>query len=150
MTVVTRPQIVEAQLMLIARMGRCPYCWLCCLYKLPIRRLCITANRSLFNECSYKTTNCWRSVDDHFNQLSIQYLLPSMIVVIMIWTSLLSVWEIKTLPFGKAERSNILALFTLTWLKFIYLAKRFIVPTIDICINRCSQATTYHSPIIYL
>jgi len=53
-------------------------------------------------------------------------------------------------PCGKAKRSNILALFTLTGLKMMYLAKRFIAPAIHLFINRYSQATTHHLPMIYL
>jgi len=121
-----------------------------CLYKFPICQLCITATKSLFNDRTYKTTNRWHSVDIHVNVLSIQHLLPSIIVFIMIWTYWLSFWQIETLPFGKAVRSNILALFTVAWLKLIYLAKRFIAPALSLFISQCLQATAHHSPIIYL
>jgi len=118
--------------------------------QLPIHRLCITTTRSQFNYCSYKITNCWRSVDSYFNVLSIQHPLPSIIVFVTIWTYWLSSWQIVTRPYGKAERSNILALFTLKLLKFIYLAKRFIMPAIHLFMNPYSQATAHHSPRIYL
>jgi len=68
----------------------------------------------------------------------------------MIWTCWLSFWQIETRPCGKAEPSNILALFALTWLKFIYPAKRFIVRAIHLFINRYSQATAHHVPKICL
>ena len=96
------------------------------------------------------TTNCWRSVDAYFNVLSSQHLRSSTIVFIMIQTDWLSFCQIETRPCGKAERSNILSLFTLTWLKIIYLAKRFIAPTVHLFSNRYSQSTAYCSPIIYL
>ena len=35
-------------------------------YRLPIHRLCITTDKSLFNYMTYKTQNRWRSVDAHF------------------------------------------------------------------------------------
>jgi len=127
-----------------------PCCCLFCLHKLPICRLCITETKLLFNYRTYKTTNRWRSVDAHFNILFIQHLLPSIIVVIIIWAYWWSFWQIKTLLCSKAMHSNILSLFTFTRPRFIYLAKRFIVSAIHLFINRYSQATTHHSPIIYL
>jgi len=126
--------------------------WRClvCIWKLPIRRGCITPTRSLFNDCTYKTTNRWHCVNAHCILLSIQHQLPSIIVFIMIWTHWMSFSQIKTLPYGKPERSNILARFAPTWLEFIYLAKRFIAPAIHLFINQYSQATAHRSPIIYL
>jgi len=150
MTVLTRPQIIDALLTLILRKWQWSYWCLFCLFKLPICRLCITATRSLFNYRTYKTRDCWPPIDGHCTVWSIQHLLPSIIVCIMIWTYWLSFWQIETLPFGKAECSNILALLALTWLTFIYLAKRFIAPAIHQLIDRYSQATDHHSPIIYL
>jgi len=150
MTVLSRPQIIDSPLTLILRMGRLPCCCLVCLHKLPIRCLCITATRSPFNYHIYMTTNRLHSVDAPFDPLSIQNLLPYIIVFIMIWAYWLSFWQIETLPFGKAERSNILALFALPWLKFIYLAKTFIAPAIHLLIYRYSQTTAHHSAIIYL
>jgi len=121
---------------------------------LPIKpamhQLCITDTKSLFNYCTYKTWNRWHSIDAHFNALSIQHLLPSIIVFIMIRTYRYSFWQIETWPSGKAEHSNILALFALTQLKFMYLAKSIIVPTIHLFINPLSQATAHHSLIIYV
>jgi len=117
---------------------------------LPIHRLCITATKSLFNNHTYTTTNHWCSIDAQFNVLSIQYLLSSMIVFIMIWTYWSSFWHAENWPCGKAEYSNILALFTLTQLTFMYLAKSFIAPAIYLFINRYSQATAHHALIIYL
>jgi len=102
------------------------------------------------NYRTYKTTNCWRSVDTHFDWLSIQHLLPSIIVFILIWLYRLSFCLSETRPCGKAERRNHIALFTLTRLKMMYHAKRFIAPAIHLFMNRYSQVTSYHSPIIHL
>jgi len=102
------------------------------------------------NNRTYLTTNCWRSIDAHFNVLSIQHLLLSIIDFILV--SLDGLWFclIKTQPSGKAERRNYLALFTLTQRKMMYHAKRFIAPAIHLFMNRYSQSTSYHLPIIYL
>jgi len=121
-----------------------------CQKKLPICRLCITASKSLFNHHTYKTTHRWHNIDAQFEVLSIQHLLPSIIVFIMIWTYWLSFWQIESQPCGKAERSNIQALIALTGLIFIYLAKRFIAPGQHLFINRYPQASAHHSSIIYL
>jgi len=75
MTGLTRPHIVEALLTLILRMGQ----WLCCchlhLQKLPIHWLCITATRSLLNDRTYKSTNCWRCFDTHSQNCAVSVLL---------------------------------------------------------------------------
>jgi len=42
-------------------------------------QLCITVTISLFNDHTDKTPNSWYSVDTHFNVLSIQHLLPSIL-----------------------------------------------------------------------
>jgi len=132
------------------RMGRWLCCYLFCQCKLPVRPLCITTTKSLLNYRTYKPANHWRSVDTHFNVLSIQHLLPSIIVFILIWLYQLSFCMIETRPCGKAEQRNYVALFTLTRLKMMHRAKRFIAPAIHLFMNRYSQATSYHSPIIYL
>ena len=116
----------------------------------PIRPLCVTTTKSLVNYGSYKTSNRWRSVDAHFNVLSIHHLRPLIIIFILIWLYRLSFWMNKARPCGKAERDNNLALCTLTWLKIMYHAKRFIAPAIYLFMNRYSHATSYNSPIIYL
>jgi len=143
-------KIIDAPLILILRIGRWPCCCLWCPQKLPIRQLYITATKTLLNYRTYRTTNLWRSLDSHYNVLSIQHLLPSSIIFIMIWTYWLCFWQIVSQPCGKAECSNILALFALKLLIFIYLATRFIAPAIHLFMNRYSQATAYHPPIIYL
>jgi len=74
-TKLTRPQIVDALLTLMLRMGRWPCCYLFCQWKLPIRRLCITTTRSLVNYRNYKTTNCWCSVDAHAKSGAVTVLL---------------------------------------------------------------------------
>jgi len=94
--------------------------------------------------------NHWHSIDAHFNVLSIQHLLPSMIVFLMVWLYWLSFGEMETRWCGKAERSTILALCTLTWLKMICPAKRFIAPAIPLFLNRYSQATAHCSPLMNL
>jgi len=135
-TVLTRPQILDAPFTLSHRMGWWP-CWcLFCVYKLALCWVCITATRSLCSYRTYKIKNCWRSIDAHFTISSIQHLLPWLTVFIMIWTYWWSFCRIETLPFGKAEHSNIIALFALTWLNFIYVAKQIIVPAIHLFINR--------------
>ena len=68
----------------------------------------------------------------------------------MFWTYSLTVWQIETRPCGKAEPSNILALFILILLKYKYLAKRIIALAIHLFINRYSQVTAHHSPMIDL
>ena len=57
---------------------------------LPIQWLCITATKSLFNYCTYKTTNCSGSVDAHLHGLSVQNLLPMIIGFIIIRPSWLT------------------------------------------------------------
>jgi len=45
--------------------------WQChilfCVQRLPIGRLCITANKSIANYLTYQTKNHWRSVNAHFH-----------------------------------------------------------------------------------
>jgi len=65
MAILTSPQIIDAPLTLILRMGWWLCCCLCCLYTMRICRLCITATRSLFNDHPYKTTNHWRCIVAH-------------------------------------------------------------------------------------
>ena len=61
-----RPSIIDALLMLILRMWQRLCCCLFCLYRVPIRWLCLTASKSLPNYLTYKTKNCWCSVDTQF------------------------------------------------------------------------------------
>jgi len=129
-------KFVNAPLTIILRMRWWPCCYLLHLWKLQIRLWWMTTTKSLVNYRTYKTTNRWRTVDAHCNILSIQHLQRSIIVFIMIWPYWLSFCLIETQPCVKAEWRNILALFTLTWLKMMYLAKRFIAPAIHLCINR--------------
>ena len=117
---------------------------------LPIQWLCITATKSFCNYLTYKTTNCWHSVDAAFNVLSSQNLLPSIIVFIMMRTDCLPFWLIETRPFGKAKSIDILALFALIRMKFIYLAKQSISPAIHLFSNWYSHATVHYSLIIHL
>jgi len=128
-------RLVEAPLRLLLSIARWPRYCVFCQYELPIRQLCIPETKPLLNYSTYKTRNRWHSVDAHFNLLFIQHLLPSIIVFIMGWNYWLSFWKIKTRPCAKAEHSNILALFALTRLTVIYLAKRFIAPGIHLFIN---------------
>jgi len=93
---------------------------------------------------------CWRSVDAHFNVLSFQNLLPSIIVLILICTYWLDFWLIETRPIGKAEPPNIPLLLALILLKCIHLAKWFISPAILLRINLYSHVTAYYSPKIFL
>jgi len=105
------------------RMRQWPWCYLFCQLKLRIHPICITTTKSLVNYRTYKTTDCWRSIDTHLKVLSIQHLLPSIYVFILIWLYWLSFCLIEIWPCGKAERHNYLALFTLTWLKILYQSK---------------------------
>ena len=95
-TILTRPHITDAPLTLSLRTGRWMYCCLFGIYKLTIHPLHTTAARSLFNYCTYKNTNCWRLVGSNLNELSIQYLLPSIkffyhdLNVLIDWDSALS------------------------------------------------------------
>ena len=54
-------RIVDAPLILIPRLGQWPCGSPICIWKLPIRRLWITATKTLVNYSTYKTTNRWRS-----------------------------------------------------------------------------------------
>ena len=76
--------------------------------------------------------------------------LPSIIAFILIWTYWLSFRRIETGPFGKAEPRNVLALVAPIILKFIHLAKWFILPAMLLLINQYSLATAQYSPIISL
>jgi hypothetical protein len=127
-----------------AKNGRWPCCYLFCQWTLPICPLCITMTKSLVNYHTFKTRNHWRSIDAHFN------VLPSIIVFTLIWLYRLSFYMIVTWPCGKAERHNNLAPITLTRLKMMYHAKRFIAPAVHLFRNRYLHSTSYHSCIIYL
>jgi hypothetical protein len=98
----TTLQIGDAPLTLILWMVRWPCCCFFCLYKLPIHRLCVTATKSLVKYRTHNSKNHWHSVGTYFNALSIQYLLPSIIVCIMIWTNSVLFWPIENWPWGKA------------------------------------------------
>jgi len=58
-------KIVDTALTLILRLGKWPCCRVVCLLKLPIRRLCLTVTKSLFNYHTYKTNDYWPSFDAH-------------------------------------------------------------------------------------
>ena len=146
----TKLKIVDAPLILILRVGQWPCYCLFCPSKLPIHRFCITATKARLITVLTKP-----QIVDAPLMLSLLYCpfnicLPSTTVFIMIWTYLSSFWQIETWPWGKAKSSNIVTLFALTRLKFIYLAKSFIAPAIHLSINWYSQATAHHSRIIYL
>jgi len=131
-------------------MGRCPYCYLFSHRNLPMLSLCITMAKSLVNYRIYMAINRWHSIDAHFNVLSIQHLLPSICVFMVFWLYRLSFCMIETRPCGKAERRNHVAVFTLTWLKIMNHAKRFIAPAIHLFMNRYPQHTSYNSPRIHV
>jgi len=80
-------KVNDAPLQLILRMRQWLCCCLFCLQMPPIHRLCITATKLPFNYCTYKTRNCWRSVDAHFQNLAVTVslsLLPIMAANMMI------------------------------------------------------------------
>jgi len=74
------------------------------------------------------TDNCWCSVDAYLNVLSNGHLLPSINIFIRIWIYWLSFWLNETQTCGKAECSNILALFTLILLNLYILPKDSLHP----------------------
>ena len=82
----TQPKINDTQLTHIFRMGQWPYGFLYCQERLPVWWLWIAPTMSRFNYPTYKTKNCWRSIDAHFNVLSSQDLLPLLIAFMIIWT----------------------------------------------------------------
>jgi hypothetical protein len=65
-TIHTRLKIIDAPLTLIFRMGLWPCCSLFCQRRLPVRSLWKAAARLLFNYHTYKTKNCWYSIDAYF------------------------------------------------------------------------------------
>ena len=67
--------IVDTPSTIIFRVGRWACCCLLCQYMLPIRHLCITVTTSLFNDHTYKNTNCWLSVDAHSQNAMVTVLL---------------------------------------------------------------------------
>jgi len=101
--------------------------WLChylfCLYRLPIYWLRIAITKLQFNFSTYNTKYYWRFIDAQYNILSIQHLLSSIIVFIIIWSQWFPFWKIATWSFGKAEYRNLLVLVTLIRLKFIHPGK---------------------------
>jgi hypothetical protein len=60
----------EVLLTLIFRFGRWPYHILFCQFRLPILLLSITTTKSLSNDHTYKTKNCWCSVDAHLQDVT--------------------------------------------------------------------------------
>jgi len=143
-------RIVDALLMLIFRLGQCLCRCSFCLFRLPIRRLCITATNSLFNCLAFKTKNCWRSFDADINILSRQNLLWWITVCVLIWIYWFSFGLSATQPFGNAVPSKLHAWVALILLTFKYLAEWFISPAILLYINQYSHATAHYSAIILL
>jgi len=131
------------------RIRQCPCRFLCCLYRLPIHWLCITATKSLSNYHNYKNKDRWYSIDSRFNIFSIHILLPTRIEFIIIWTYRLPFYLIETQPFGKADPSNILALVGFILLRFIYVAQWFILPAILRFSNQYSHVTAQYSPMVF-
>jgi len=75
-----RQNIVDAPLMLIARMGQWPCRLVFCQGRLPVRWLKIAATRSHFNYRTYKTRNDWRSSDADFQDGA-----GSMMLLLLTW-----------------------------------------------------------------
>jgi len=143
-------KMVDTLLTLVLRMWRWLSRYLFRLWQLQICPLWKTTTKSLGNYRTYKTTHRWHSIDGQLDVLLIQHLLPMIIVFSMIWRDWFSFWPFETWPCSKAERRDILALFTLTQLNMMNLAKRFIAAATQLFINQYSQATSHHSPTIYL
>jgi hypothetical protein len=106
--------------------------------------------KSLFNDLTYNTKNCWHSVNAYGNAVSIYNLLPLIIEFIISYTYWPPYCQIETWPFGQTEPNNILVLVILIRLKFIHFDKWFIFPAILLFINEYSHVTAQYSPIIYL
>jgi len=79
------------------------------------------------------TANHWCSIDTHFKVLYSQFLLPSIIVGIIIWTHLLSFCPIDNQPIGKAEPRHILARTSFILPKLIHLFEYCTLPD-DSCL----------------
>jgi len=60
-----RPKIVDAPLKPIFIMGQGTWLYLFSQYWQPILWVCIVTTKSLLNSLTYKTKNCWHSVDAH-------------------------------------------------------------------------------------
>jgi len=61
--------------MLILTMGQWPCCCQFCLWNLPIHQFFLIATVSLFNYHTYRTQNCWRSIDTHSQNWAVMVLL---------------------------------------------------------------------------
>jgi len=60
-----RQKIVHALLTPIFMMGQRMWLYLSCQYRQPILWLCIVTTKLLLNYLTYKTKNCWHSIDAH-------------------------------------------------------------------------------------
>jgi len=117
------PKMVDSPLTLISWMGQWSGRLLFGKERIPASWLWIAPTTLPFNYHTYKTKNCWPSIDAYCNVQSIQDLLPLIIAIINIWTLWMPFNVIRTWLYGKAEPSNSPALVTLIRLKRIYLAK---------------------------
>jgi len=106
-------------------------------------------NQITFELPHWQTNKYWCCVDAYFVMLSIQNVLPSSVVFILISSYWSSVFLNDTQLFGYAVPSNILAMVSLIQYKFIAIAKWFIAPAIILFINQCWHVTAYYSPIIF-
>ena len=61
-----KPKIVDMLLMLIFMMRYTAYYYSVCLWRQQILWLGITTTKSILNDVTYKTENCWPSVNTHF------------------------------------------------------------------------------------
>ena len=118
------------------------------LRKQPLPRLWMAATICHWGYPRWTAKNRWPSVEAHFNVLSSQDLLPSIIAFMIVWIEWLPFSLIRTWLNGDVKPSMILALVALIRLKFIHLAKYCILPTIPLFINQLSHATAQYSPII--
>jgi len=136
--------------MLIFRTGQWLYLVLFCKERLPVWWLWIAATTSPYNYCTYKTKNCWRSIDAHFNVPRSQDLLLLIIAIINIWTLWKPFSMVRIWLYGIAEPSIIPALVALIRFKIIYLAIWCILSTIALCIDQYSHATGQYSSLLHL
>jgi len=65
-TWLTRPKFFDTPLTLIFMIGQAEYGFLFGLWRQPILSICIKTAKSLINYLTYKTKNCWRTVDSQF------------------------------------------------------------------------------------
>lgn len=134
-------RIIDAQSTMKFNMGHWPWCFRCCVYRMPIHLSCIAMMKSHCNYITNKPDNHRYSIDGNIHALYIQHLLLSIFASTVIWHYWLPFWIIETCPFGKAERSNVLVQVIRIVLKLIHVAQQFILSAILLSINQKLHST---------